>query len=129
MIKYIYLFLITTITLFGIDSTIQASYAVGIFDEKGNGENIQHKKITQNDYNGTCYSKIVIFGNSNILNNSNIQVKIGNSIGYFEKSISIYNKYKIKIGEEITFKHYNIQKGYFEVKIDNKLYDTKVFIR
>lgn len=126
MIKFIYLFLISTITLFAFDSAIQASYAVGIFDKDGNGENIQHKRITQKDYNDTCYSKIVIFGNSN---NTNIQVKIGNSIGYFEKSISIYNKYKIKIGEEITFKHYNIKEGYFEVKIDNKLYDTKVFIR
>jgi hypothetical protein len=126
MRKYIYLFFISIVTLFGFESEIQASYAVGIFDEKGNGENIQHKRITQNDYNDTCYSKIVIFGNSN---NLNIQVKIGDSLGHFEKSISLYNKYKIKIGEEITFKHYNIQKGYFEIKIDNKLYDTKVFIR
>jgi hypothetical protein len=125
MNKFIYLLIFTTITLFGFGSNIQASYAIGIFDEKGNGENIQHKRITDNNYNGTCFSKIVIFGNSS---NSNIQVKIGNSLGYFVKSISIYNN-KIKIGEEITFKHYNIEKGYFEVKINNKLYDTKVFVK
>lgn len=126
MNKFIYLLILSTITLFGFGSNIQASYAIGIFDEKGNGENIQHKKITDNDYDGTCFSKIVIFGNTV---NSKIQVKIGNSLGYFVKSISIYNNKKIKIGEEITFKHYNIKKGYFEVKINNKLYDTKVFVK
>ena len=31
--------------------------------------------------------------------------------------------------EEITFKHYTVEKGYFEVRINNKLYDTKVFIK
>ena len=36
---------------------------------------------------------------------------------------------KIKIGEELTFKHFNVKKGYFEVKIDNKIYDSKVFIK
>ena len=34
-----------------------------------------------------------------------------------------------KIAEEITFKHYTVEKGYFEVRINNKLYDTKVFIK
>ena len=63
MKKIIYLLLINTFTLFAFNSKIQASYAIGIFDEKGEGENIQHKKITVNDYNGTCYSKIIIFGN------------------------------------------------------------------
>ena len=29
----------------------------------------------------------------------------------------------------MTFKHYNIDKGYFEVRINNKLYDTKVFVK
>ncbi|MDZ7819744.1 MAG: hypothetical protein U5K55_14540 [Aliarcobacter sp.] len=104
----------------------KASYAIAIFDENGDGENIQHKKITSNDYNGICYSKIVIFGN---FINSKVEVKIGDSLGYYENSISIYNKQKIKIGEELTFKHYNIQKGYFEVRINNKLYDTKVFVK
>lgn len=85
------------------------------------------KKITQDDYNGICFSKIVIFGN--ISNNSKIEVKIGNSLGYIQNQIPIYNKNKIKIGTEITFIHYNVDKGYFEIKIDNKLYDSKVFIK
>jgi hypothetical protein len=126
MKKTIYLLLINTFTLFAFDSKIQASYAIGIFNENGNGENIQHKKITSNDYNGICYSKIVIFGN---FKNSKVEVKIGNSLGYYENSISVYNNQKIKIGEELIFKHYNIQKGYFEIKIDDKLYDTKVFVK
>jgi hypothetical protein len=126
MKKTIYLLLINTFTLFAFDSKIQASYAIGIFNEKGKGENIQHKKITSNDYNGICYSKIVIFGN---FKNSKVEVKIGNSLGYYENSISVYNNQKIKIGEELIFKHYNIQKGYFEIKIDDKLYDTKVFVK
>lgn len=114
------------ITLFAYNSKIEASYAIGIFNEQGNGENIQHKRITQNDYNGICYSRIVVFGD---ISHKRVEVKIGNSFGYFESSTSVYNKYKIKIGEEMTFKHYNINKGYFEVKINNKLYDTKVFIK
>ena len=126
MKKIIYFLLLSLISLYAFNSNIQASYAIGIFDEYGNGENIQHKKTTDNDYNGTCYSKIVIFGN---YFNSNIQVKIGESTGHLENSISIYNKKKIKIGEELTFKHFNVKKGYFEVKIDNKIYDSKVFIK
>ena len=43
--------------------------------------------------------------------------------------ISIYNKQKIYIAEELTFKHYNVSKGYFEVKINDKIYDTKVFVK
>ena len=33
-------------SLFAFDSKIQASYAIAIFDENKNGENIQHKKMT-----------------------------------------------------------------------------------
>ncbi len=126
MKKIIYIFLFSSLLLFADSFKIKASYAVGIFDENGNGENVQHLKITQNDYNGTCFSKIVVFGE---IINTNIEVKIGNSFGYLEKSISIYNNQKIKIGNELTFKHYNISKGYFEIKIDDKIYDTKVFIK
>jgi len=126
MKKIISFLIFTSIHMFAFDSKIQASYAIGIFDEYGNGENIQHKKITLEDYNGIAYSKIVIFGT---FFNSNIQVKIGDSKGHFVKSISIYNNRKIKIGEELTFKHLNIKKGYFEVKIDGKLYDSKVFVK
>lgn len=102
------------------------SYAIGIFDENGNGENIQHKRVTLNDYNGTCYSKIVVFGK---FQKEDIKVKIGNSIGDFQNSIPIFNKQKIKIGEEITFKHYTITNGYFEVKIDDYILDTKVYVK
>ena len=126
MKKFILILLVLNLNLLALPSSIQASYAIGVFHENGNGENIQHKKITDQDYNGTCFSKIVVFGTTK---NKNIQVKIGNALGHFEKSISIYNKYKIEIGEEITFKHYNVSKGYFEVKIDNKIYDTKVFVK
>ncbi len=117
--------LILFINLFLNASDIKA-YAIGIFDEKGEGENIQHKRITNNDYNNICYSRIVVFGN---IPHARVQVKIGNSLGHFEKSIFVYNKHKIKIAEEITFKHYTVEKGYFEVRINNKLYDTKVFIK
>ncbi|CAM3428467.1 hypothetical protein [Arcobacter aquimarinus] len=127
MKKFILTLFLIISNLFSFDSNIQGSYAIGIFHENGTGENIQHKKITQDDYNGICFSKIVIFGN--ISNNSKIEVKIGNSLGYIQNQIPIYNKNKIKIGTEITFIHYNVDKGYFEIKIDNKLYDSKVFIK
>ena len=126
MKKFIFLFFITSFSLFAFNSNIQASYAIGIFDEKGKGENIQHKRVTNNDYNGVCYSKIVIFGD---FSNSKIEIHIGDSLGYYENSKTIYNKQKIKIGEELTFKHFNVQKGYFQVKINNKVYDTKVFVK
>lgn len=127
MKKFILTLFLIISNLFSFDSNIQGSYAIGIFHENGTGENIQHKKITQDDYNGICFSKIVIFGN--ISNNSKIEVKIENSLGYIQNQIPIYNKNKIKIGTEITFIHYNVDKGYFEIKIDNKLYDSKVFIK
>ena len=118
--------LFISFTLFAANSDIQASYAVAIFHENGTGENIQHKKITDQDYNGICFSKIVVFGE---IRNKKIEVKIGNALGYFESSIPIYNKQKIYIAEELTFKHYNVSKGYFEVKINDKIYDTKVFVK
>ncbi|GGD32131.1 hypothetical protein GCM10012288_02580 [Malaciobacter pacificus] len=124
--KYLILILIITTSLFSKNVKIDKAVAVGIFDENGNGENIQHLRETKNDYNGLCYSKIVVFGN---YQNQKIDVKIGKSIGHKIKSIPIYSKNKTKIGEEISFKHYNITKGYFEVKIENKLFDTKVFVK
>jgi hypothetical protein len=125
MKKFILLIFIINLNLFASD--IQAAYAIGIFHENGMGENIQHKRITEQDYNKTCFSKIVIFGNYSL--QSKIEVKVGDSLGYFVSKIPIYNKYKIKIGDELTFKHNNITKGYFEVRIDGKLYDTKVLIK
>ena len=116
----------TSFALFATNSEIQASYSVGVFHENGSGENVQHKKITDQDYNGVCFSKIVVFGE---IRNKKIEVKIGKSLAYFESSIPIYNNQKIYIAEELTFKHYNVSKGYFEVKIDDKIYDTKVFVK
>ena len=116
----------TSFALFATNSEIQASYSVGVFHENGSGENVQHKKITDQDYNGVCFSKIVVFGE---IRNKKIEVKIGKSLGYFESSIPIYNKQKIYIAEELTFKHYNVSKGYIEIKIDDKIYDTKVFVK
>ncbi|MAC83497.1 MAG: hypothetical protein CL624_05120 [Arcobacter sp.] len=105
---------------------IKAAHAIGIFHENGKGENIQHVRKTKDDYNGICFSKIVVFGK---LNNIIPKVKIGNSLGKFIKEIPIYNKHKIKIAKEITFKHYNVTKGYIEVRVDKKLYDSKVFVK
>ena len=120
------LILLLLSSLISFCSDIQASYAIGIFHENGTGENIQHKKTTDENYDGICFSKIVIFGYQS---NNNINVKIGNSIGHFQNSIPIYNQNKIKIGEELTFKHFNITNGYFQIFIDNKLYDSKVFVK
>ncbi len=105
---------------------IKNAHAIGIFHENGNGENIQHVRKTKDDYNGICFSKIVVFGK---LNNIKPEVKIGNSKGSFIKAISIYNKNKIKIAQEMTYKHYNVTKGYIEVRVANKLYDSKVFVK
>ncbi len=124
MKKLLILLLLSSLTSFCSD--IQASYAIGIFHENGTGENIQHKKTTDENYDGICFSKIVIFGYQS---KNNINVKIGNSIGHFQNSIPIYNQNKIKIGEELTFKHFNITNGYFQIFIDNKLYDSKVFVK
>lgn len=126
MKKIVLISLLLLSTLFSYSSNIQAAYAIGIFDKNGMGENIQHKRKSIYNYNGECYSKIVVFG---FLNNSIPKVSIGNSIGSFVKSVSIYNKLKIKIGEVITFKHYALSSGYFKVEINNKLYDSKVFIK
>ncbi|QKF74035.1 hypothetical protein AFAEC_1883 [Aliarcobacter faecis] len=106
---------------------IYKAFAVAIYDENKMGENIQHKTTTQNDYNGICYVKIAIFGK--ISNNSKIEVNIGNSIGNFQEKIPITNNKNIVIGYEYSFKFYTVTKGHIEVKVDNKLYDSKVFVK
>ncbi|MBU3014101.1 hypothetical protein KO488_04980 [Poseidonibacter lekithochrous] len=120
------LLVLTLTNLNAYSSQIKTAHAIGIFHQNGNGENIQHLRKTKDDYNGTCFSKIVVFGR---LNNIMPDVKIGNSKGNFIKSIPIYNKQKIKIAQEMTFKHYKVTKGYMEVRVNNKLYDSKVFIK
>lgn len=126
MKKYILILIITISQLFAISSDIESSFATGIFHENGTGEKIQHKRVTDQNYEGVCFSKIAVLGK---IQNKNIQVRIGDSVGYFENIIPIYNVKNIKIGEEITFKHYNVSSGYFEVKIDGKIYDYKVFVK
>lgn len=105
---------------------ISNAYAIGIFDETGNGENIQKKRKTEHDYNGTCFTKIVVLGSFNQIKP---KVTINNSIGHFQKEKSIYNKNRIKIGSIITYKHFNIKSGYIRVSYENKLFDTKVFVK
>jgi len=122
--KKILLIISLTIQLFATPNI--KAYAIGIFDKNGDGENIQHLRKTKNDYKGLCYSKVVVFSKKNT---SIPIVNIGKSKGHFLKSTPIYNKYKIKIAQEFTFKHFNITKGYFEVRIDGKLYDGKVFVK
>jgi len=120
------LLLLFTQSAFAYSSKVTSAYAIGVFDKNGNGENIQHVRKTKNDYNGECYSKIVVFGR---LLGHTPQINIGNSKGHFVKSIPIFNKKKIKIAQEITFKHYNVTKGYFEVRVFGKLYDSKVYVK
>lgn len=126
MKKFILILLVLNLNLLALPSSIQAAYAIGVFHENGNGENIQNKKITDQDYNGTCFSKIVVFGK---IEHKNIKVRIGDSLGYFENSKPVYNVKNILIGYELTFKHYNVSKGLFEVSIDGRIYDSKVFVK
>lgn len=121
------LFLLLLFINFSFSTEIYKAFAVAIFDENFKGENVQHSKSTQNNYNGICYTKIAIFGTIN--NNSKIDVTIGNSIGNFENKTPLTNDKNIVIGYEYTFKHYTVNKGFIEVRIDNKLYDSKVFVK
>ena len=123
---FILLFLFSTLNLFSLPNSFEEAYAIAVFHENGNGENVQHKKITEADYNGDCFSKIAVLGK---IKNNDIQVRIGNSAGYFVNSISIFNAQNIKIGTEITFRHYNVSKGYIEVKVDGRIVDSKVYVK
>lgn len=125
MARLIFLFFL--LLSFSYSNNIYKAFAVAIYDENGKGENIQHAKITQNNYSDICYTKIAIFGKIN--NNSRIEVNIGNSIGNFENKVPLINDKNIVIGYEYSFKHYTVEKGYIEIRIDNKLYDSKVFVK
>ncbi len=107
-------------------TNIKNAYAIGIFDENGNGENIQHTRKTKNDYNGICYTKIFVLANSF---QTNPKVSVGNSIGHFEKAESIYNNKNIKIGEVLTYKHFGVSKGYVKISLYGKVFDWKVFVK
>jgi hypothetical protein len=126
MKKLIFILLFITLNLFALSNEVKEAFAIGVFHSNGEGENVQHKKITNGDYNGDCFSKIAVLGK---IDNKDIQVRIGDSVGYFVNSIPIFNFQNIKIGTEITFQHYNVSKGYFEVKIDGRILDSKVFVK
>ncbi len=120
------LFIITFTTLFAYKSDVKGIYAVGIFDEQGKGENIQHARKTKNDYNGICYTKIFLYGTSF---NVKPGVSIGNSVGHYINSKPIYDKKNIKIGEELIYKHFKVQNGLIKVKFRNKIFDSKVYVK
>lgn len=128
MKKLIFIIFFLTSTFITANSNIQKAIAVAIYHEDETGENVQHKKITTYDYNGTCYTKIAIFGSYD--KNTKVEVRVGDSLGIYQSNTPLFNKYTKKIfGYELTFKHQNVSKGYFEVKVDNKLYDSKTFIK
>jgi hypothetical protein len=126
MKKLILISFLINLNLFALSSDIKEALAVGVFHENGAGEKVQRKKITDENYNGTCFSKIVVLGK---IENKNIKVRIGDSLGYIQNTAPVYNVQKILIGHEITFLHYNITQGLFEVSIDGKIYDSKVFVK
>ncbi len=126
MKKFILISLLINLNLFALSSDIQKAIATGVFHANGRGEKVQHVTTTEENYDGTCYSKIAVFGK---IDNKNIKVRIGDSLGYFQNSIPIYNIQNILIGYELTFLHYNVTKGLFEVSIDGRIYDSKVFVK
>lgn len=126
MKKILLILIISSITVFAFKSNVQGIYAVGIFDSSGRGENIQHIKKTNKDYNGTCYTKIFVYGN---LHKTKPEVKIGNAVGHFLSSKPIYAKNNIKIGDELLYKHYNVKKGLIRVTLRNRVYDSKVYVK
>jgi hypothetical protein len=125
MKKIFILFIIAFTSVYAYKSNIKGIYAVGIFDAQGRGENIQHKRKTKNDYNGICYTKIFLYGNAF---NVKPEVSIGNSIGHYVNAKPIYDKRNIKIGEELTYKHLNVQNGLLKVTLRNRIFDSKVYV-
>lgn len=108
-------------------SDIQKAFLIAVYD-KNRVENVQHKIKTDFPYRGEVFFKVAIIGNYN--KNVNVTTKINNSNGKLINTETLYNNLTKKIfGYELTFKHLDVQKGYFEVFIDGKLYDTKVFVK
>ncbi|WNL35013.1 hypothetical protein QT384_07360 [Arcobacter cryaerophilus gv. pseudocryaerophilus] len=108
-------------------SGIQKAFLVTVYD-KNRVENVQHKIKTDFQYRGEVFFKVAIIGNYN--KNVNVITKINNSNGKLIHTETLYNNLTKKIfGYELTFKHLDVQKGYFEVFIDGKPYDTKVFVK
>ena len=108
-------------------SDIQKAFLVAVYD-KNRVENVQHKIKTDFQYRGEVFFKVAIIGNYN--KNVNVITKINSSNGKLINTETLYNNLTKKIyGYELTFKHLDVQKGYFEVFVDGKLYDTKVFVK
>ncbi|WP_148625744.1 hypothetical protein [Aliarcobacter cryaerophilus] len=106
---------------------IQKAFLVAVYD-KNRVENVQHKIKTEFQFRGEVFFKVAIIGNYN--KNVNVTTKINNSTGKLINTETLYNNLTKKIyGYELTFQHLDVQKGYFEVFIDGKLYDTKVFVK
>ena len=106
---------------------IQKAFLVAVYDEN-RVENVQHKIKTDLQYRGEAFFKVAIMGNYN--KNVNVITKINSSNGKLINTETLYNNLTKKIyGYELTFRHLDVQKGYFEVFIDGKLYDTKVFVK
>jgi len=126
MKKLILLFILTLTQLFSYSTNVKAAYAIGIFDESGNGENIQHVRKTKSDYNNTCFTKVFVVGT---MLKIKPKVLIGDSKGHYQSSKPIYNNRKIKIGEVLIYKHFAVKKGYLKVIFRNKLYDSKVYVK
>lgn len=106
---------------------IQKAFLVAVYDQN-RVENVQHKIKTDFQYRGEVFFKVAIIGNYN--KNVNVITKINNSNGKLINTQELYNNLTKKIyGYELTFRHLDVEKGYFEVFIDGKLYDTKVFVK
>ncbi len=128
MKKFILLLIFILSPLFSYNTSVTAIYAIGIFNASGNGENVQHLKKTKADYNGICYTKVFVVGNAF---NTKPEVRIGNSIGTYQSTKPIYsnNTKKIKIGEVMVFKHFNVTKGLIKVSFKNRVFDSKVYVK
>lgn len=125
-LKKLFIFLVLLSTALNANS-INKAFAFAIFDESGKSENIQNIKNTQHDYNNICYTKIAVFGK--VLHNTKVESKIGNSIGTEISKEPILNFRKIVIGYEYTFKHQTVKNGLLQVFVDNRLFDSRVFVK
>lgn len=128
MKKLITLLFLINLNLFALTSDdIKEAFAIGMFHSSGSGEKVQNKKVTEDNYDGTCFSKIAILGK--LGNNLNIKVRIGSSIGTYQTKAPIYNAKNILIGYELTFIHESVTSGILEVSIDGRIYDSKLYVK
>lgn len=121
------LLLISLIISFLNSQNIQKAFLVAIYD-KSRVENVQHKTKTDFEYRGEIFFVVAIIGSYD--KNTDISTKINSSKGELVDTKALYNNLTKKVyGHELTFRHLNVEKGYFEVFVDEKLYDTKVFVK